>query len=182
MKLLELAQRGVLEPLDLHFALAMGRIADEGRDEVLLAAALASRAVREGHVCLDLGRVGREPLLDQEEMPIDIAVPQLDAWLETLRASRLVGAGGEPTPLVLEADRLYLHRYFDYERRLARALRAHAVAADDVDTAVLEDGLARLFSDRAAEEDDQCRAARVVLTRRLAVISGGPGTGKTTTV
>lgn len=47
---------GALSPLDDHFARAMGRVAGESRPEVLLATALVSRHVGNGHVCLDLQR------------------------------------------------------------------------------------------------------------------------------
>jgi hypothetical protein len=82
-----------LSPLDEHFARAVGRIGGENRAEVLLAAALASRFVRNGHVCLDLARFAREPELVGEEK-IAIAWPALAPWLAALRASSLISSGG----------------------------------------------------------------------------------------
>jgi len=97
-------------------------------------------------------------------------------------------------PLVLDAaGRLYLRRYFEHEARLAAALRARAqqsTAALGEDE--IEDALDRLFPASAAtaagaspvagEPDMQRVAARTAATRHLCVISGGPGTGKTSTV
>ena len=93
--------------------------------------------------------------------------------------SPLVSADGA-TPLILDEDRLYLQRYFLYESRLARQLchfagRLHRLA----DGAQL---LEQCFGPDDEEVDYQKRAASVALHRSLAIISGGPGTGKTTTV
>jgi exodeoxyribonuclease V alpha subunit len=178
MRLLELARVGVLAPVDLHFALAMGRLADEQRDDVLLAAALASRAVQRGHVCADLTRLGREPLLDDQETAVPVSLPETDAWAATLRTSTLVGDGSRLTPLVLDdRARLYLYRYFDYQRRLGAAISSR-VGPAQVDRALLDEGLSRLFG----SSEEQRRAALAVLTHRFALVSGGPGTGKTTTI
>ncbi|MFP5383165.1 MAG: exodeoxyribonuclease V subunit alpha, partial [Gammaproteobacteria bacterium] len=95
-------------------------------------------------------------------------------------------------PLVLDAQhRLYLHRHWTQERRVADALLVRAQAAPGIatsesathgmDSAVLRDALARLFPGRAANDRQQLAAA-LALLRQLTVISGGPGTGKTTTV
>ena len=138
-----------------------------------------------------------------------VALPTtLPAWRAALAASGVVGPAHQPGshPLVLDADdRLYLHRYFDLEQRLARRL-ARCVAqpappVDDAGTSAAADALARaaallstLFAANAAAVgasgdaahllpvDWQQMAAALALRNRLTVISGGPGTGKTTTV
>ncbi|MFL6630677.1 MAG: exodeoxyribonuclease V subunit alpha, partial [Vitreoscilla sp.] len=115
-------------------------------------------------------------------------------WRATLLATGIVGTPAAPgtLPLILDTeDRLYLHRYFDYERRLARRLvqarhaRARA-AADAADAPRLRAQLAELFAANAARlggaADWQQLAAALALRGRLTVISGGPGTGKSTTV
>lgn len=174
---------GALSPLDARFAEAMVRLVDHPAKHlplVRLAAALASRAVERGHVCADLERLSREPLLDADGVVVNAEPPfALGDALAALEASPLVCDGSVDTPLVLRQTRLYLHRYYMYERRLAEALRRRA-SSIDVDEAVLAGGLARLFAEASAEEQKQ--AARRAVESRLAVISGGPGTGKTTTV
>ncbi|MFL6630483.1 MAG: hypothetical protein ACJ8G1_28880, partial [Vitreoscilla sp.] len=87
---------------------------------VARAAAALSRAVSEGHVCLMLS------VLAAEGVDVD-AAPRLDVagWRAALLGSGIVGTGDAPgaLPLILDDDdRLYLHRYFDFERRLARRL------------------------------------------------------------
>ena len=180
-----LAKHGVLSPLDVAFARTTGRLAGEEDPYVLAAAALASRQVREGHVCLDVPAVATLDLraeATEAEDAVDLSLPPPRDVLRALQKSPLVGSAGPgETPLVLDtAGRLYLRRYWEHEQAVARALLARATASETIEAGVLDAGLARLFG--SAEPDLQRAAARVAVTRRLAVISGGPGTGKTATV
>ena len=183
-----LVRAGVLAPFDAELASVLGEIAGETDSAVLLGAAFAAQAVQAGHTCADLRRLSRRKWQDKEGNPLEgVELPAADAWLAALGASRLVdGEAGDsdaPRPLVLDsAGRLYLRRYFDYERRLAEALLARAEnAPGPIDAALLRSGIERLFP---AEPKNQLqRVASIVgVLRRLAVISGGPGTGKTFTV
>ena len=179
-----LVQRGVLSALDRHFARSVGRLVDEAGEDVLLAAALASRAVQHGHVCADLARLTDVPLLDALEQPVtDVVWPELDAWCEALRSSPIVGDGDQPTPLVLEPrGRLYLYRYARYQRELAECIAPRLRPTELVDEDVLREGLERWFPPSNVQPDLQRRAAEVAVRRAFCVISGGPGTGKTSTV
>lgn len=85
-----------------------------------------------------------------------------------------------PLPLVLERNRLYLHRYWDYESRLARQIKAMARTKPAVEG--LDAALDRYFPALSDEIDWQREAARMALERGFSIITGGPGTGKTTTV
>jgi exodeoxyribonuclease V alpha subunit len=196
-----LRERGVLADLDWHFARALARLGDDQRAPVLLAVALASRAVGQGHVCLDLPRlVAGGALVDDSGAPVESAWPAVDEWLALLRASPLIAPDADAdatTPLVLDAaGRLYLRRYWQYQTHLAAGIRTRAEQEDEpVDDAHLAEGLERLFPHRAAAAatqgagsaglaalDGQQVAALVAVLRRFCVISGGPGTGKTYTV
>ncbi len=178
-----LREAGVFEPLDVHFARTLGALGEETNPDVLLAAALVSRQTRAGHVCVLLSRFG-SALVEGEEGPLPLRWPEADTWQEALEKSSLVSRGDERRPLVLdEQGRLYLHRYYEHEARLAELLRERAEHAVELDEARLKDGFCRLFGPAEGEEiDGQRMGALVALTRRLAVISGGPGTGKTSTV
>ena len=175
----------VFADIDRHFARLIERLTGGAQSEVALAAALVSRSCREGHSCLNLrDRVGVGRLLEDGNGKVS-ELPPIDFWSEKLRASPVVGAPGEFKPLVLDAQgRLYLHRYWEYETNLALAIRRRATQiAGAIDVARLEDGLRRLFpATDGGEVDLQKEAALVALRRRLCVISGGPGTGKTRTV
>jgi exodeoxyribonuclease V alpha subunit len=182
--LARLVQQGALGPVDRHFALMLGRLAPSSPPEALLAAALASRAVTAGNVCVDLERLAAAPLLDAEGRPIDeLRLPTAGAWRALLAASEIAGDADAARPLVLAGSRLYLYRWFDYERRLASALLRRARTLEEADPRRLRQRLDRLFPAASAGEPDLARLAAVIAaTRRLAVVCGGPGTGKTTVV
>ena len=170
-----------LTPLDRHFAAFISRQAGEGAPPLLrCVASLLSSAAGSGHICLHLAAVaGRRVILDGAEA----LLPPLDRLRELLLATPPVGVPGEFTPLVLAAgERLYLHRYWQYERDLARVITGLAGAVCAVDEGLLRDGLARLFPAGDDGPDWQTVAAATALRKRFCVISGGPGTGKTTTV
>lgn len=143
--------------------------AAEAADAVARAAFAVSLAASAGHSCIDIGE------LDPPVVPVD-----------ALRESPVVvlPEAGEPCqPLVLEGDRLYLQRYWDYECRLAGRLIALnqpiGPAGESPQTEAL---LERFFPVGGPDPDWQKLAVVTALRRRLAIVSGGPGTGKTTTV
>jgi exodeoxyribonuclease V alpha subunit len=188
-RLAALRAAGLLADLDVQFARLMARLAGSDAPELTLAACLASRATAAGHVCVDLASLAGGVVLPEagEEAPADVppvVAPSLEAWTAALRATTVVGAPGERRPLVLDAcGRLYLHRYWAYEHALAEDLRGRAAAAEAVDEQRLRADLAALFGPAAGDEVDWQRiAAALAVLRRLCVISGGPGTGKTSIV
>jgi exodeoxyribonuclease V alpha subunit len=85
-----------------------------------------------------------------------------------------------PKPLIISGSNLYLDRYYQYESRLAKQIRAMATTrfVVDADQAMLE----LLFQGEPRDGNDQMMAALTALDRALVIVSGGPGTGKTTTV
>ncbi len=182
----QLQDAGVLSVLDLHFARGLARLHPDEPEPVFLGAALASRAVRHGHICADLHRILEQPLLDEEGQPLPIELPSIFQWAMDLGASPLCSAGERPTPLVFDGGaRLYLARYWRYQTALARGLRQRVdQRPGDLDPQRLRAGLDRLFCDEGEHRSDpwQRLAALVTARRGLTVISGGPGTGKTSTV
>ncbi len=176
-RFLEAVEQKQLRPLDAQFALA---VAGSDNPAVALAAALLSREAGEGHVCLPLSRLS----LSEDAHPLLSAwlaeTGEPKDWAECLLASRAVSRGEQPTPLVLYGDRLYLNRMWHNERTVARFFSEvnHAI---EVDEQRLTHTLAALFPPSEGVNWQKVAAA-VALTRRISVISGGPGTGKTTTV
>jgi exodeoxyribonuclease V alpha subunit len=162
-----------------------------------------SQASSEGHVCLPLtallspsGLTEAEPSAGKHA-PIAPDSFDLAALRAALLGSGMVGTPGAPgvRPLILDPhDRLYLHRLFDLERRLAhRLLQAGEVALDSISEDMARHVRAQFpvqappqapsqTAEGVAEPDWQAVAVGLALMRRLVVISGGPGTGKTTTL
>ncbi|MEM9461397.1 MAG: exodeoxyribonuclease V subunit alpha [Myxococcota bacterium] len=181
-----LLEAGVISVLDMHFARGLARLHPDEPEPVFLGAALASRAVRHGHVCADLHRILEQPLLDLEGQPLEVQLPSIFQWAMDLGASPLCSAGERPTPLVFDGGaRLYLARYWRYQTELARGLQQRVQQRPPgLDPPQLRAGLDRLFGDEGPHRADpwQRLAALVAARRGLTVISGGPGTGKTSTV
>jgi exodeoxyribonuclease V alpha subunit len=176
-----LRRASALEDLDVHFARFVARVGG-GDGPVALAAALASQWTGRGHICLDLGSVAGTTV--GEGTAESLPAPSFDAWVEALRQSSAVAQPGGFAPLVLdEAGRLYLYRYWEYEHVVAQEV-AFRLRDDptDVDLARLRAGLGRLFSGSRETPNWQRIAAATAVLRRFTIISGGPGTGKTTTV
>ena len=141
------------------------------------AAAWASHAEGQGHSALPLSlsdAAGR-PLLDQAQREA-LANSPLVADLET-------GDAVEGRPFVLDAGHLYLLRNHRAEVEVARALRACRDAARAPRCPISDDDLRALFNGSWQDAEERQRAAvRQAVGRRLMVLTGGPGTGKTTTV
>lgn len=180
---------GALGPADVHVALRLCRLAGEEDQSVALAVALAVRAPRYGHVLVDLSTVA-QALAGLEDVghphsDEDLPWPPTEEWLQRVAASPLVNSDeAQPSPLRLEGARLYLDRYWREERYVATALLERCGGPQPVvDEGALEGGLAKIFTtggQRGAPE--QAEAAALVVRRRLGLVVGGPGTGKTTTI
>lgn len=190
---------GVLAASDVHVAARLCKLGDEGDELVALATALAVRGPRYGHVRVDLSVAAEQCSAELEDHwgGVEQALPWPDTavWLERLRSSPLVAALDDPAhddpapgrPLRLAGSAVYLDRYWRDEGGAAEELATRSLGEGPaVDEPVLAEGLDRLFPDRAdalhGGSDDQRRAAENAIRRRLSVIAGGPGTGKTTTV
>jgi len=162
---------------ELHLR-AGGRAEDA--EAVAFAASLVSRAASDGQSSLDIAGM--------EAQVFPSSAPPLETWLRQLARSPVVAHSGDPNdfrPLVLVGGtRLYLYRYFDYERRLAaRLAEMNRPAALPCPAPVAAALLSRLFPREGGVRPDwQKIAAATALLRRLCIVSGGPGTGKTTTV
>jgi len=187
---------GWLRALDRAFAGFLLEQAPDTGPAVLLAAALVSHQLGHGHVCLDLAATLAEPdfalsLPPEGESLLDTPLPSavlagvtLDSWRAALEASRVVDSQQPEQgscPLVLIGQRLYLRRYWQHERHVVSTLHQRLqqplpVAAD------LPARLDALFAGSQQNPDWQRIACALAARGRFSIITGGPGTGKTTTV
>lgn len=157
---------GVLNAADVHVAQRCCALESESDELVALAVALAVRALREGSVCVDLTTVA-------DDIGGDLPWPAPAELVAAVAASPLAGKA-----IRLEHERLlYLDRYWREEQQVCTDLLAlSAQAAQSVGDGELE----RLFPPPGFAE--QRAAAQLALTQPVTVLTGGPGTGKTTTV
>ncbi|AZD52636.1 exodeoxyribonuclease V subunit alpha [Pseudomonas chlororaphis] len=195
-------ERGWLRALDKAFVGFLHELEPQGDPLVLMAAALTSHQLGHGHVCLDLFETLKEPdfalsLPPEGDLQSTAAVlpsqvlATLDGahWCKALAASRLVALAADQSeqarqrPLVLSGKRLYLRRYWAYERRIDNALRQR-LAVQEETPADLAERLGGLFGAAKATGpvDWQKLACALAIRGAFSIITGGPGTGKTTTV
>ncbi|WP_192559704.1 exodeoxyribonuclease V subunit alpha [Pseudomonas allokribbensis] len=195
-------ERGWLRALDKAFVAFLYELAPDVDPLVLLAAALTSHQLGHGHVCLDLFETLKAPdfaLSLPPEGDVQSGVLLLPSqlletlegahWCRVLAGSSLVALAADDNesarqcPLVLSGKRLYLRRYWAYERRIDTALRQR-LAEHEPTPGDLSQRLDELFgSTKNADVIDWQRLACALATRgAFSIVTGGPGTGKTTTV
>ncbi|MCX5882673.1 MAG: exodeoxyribonuclease V subunit alpha [Deltaproteobacteria bacterium] len=203
----EWVERGWIRPLDRAFVRFLKEQQPEVSDGVLLAAALASHQLGRGHICLDLraaladpgATLSLPPEGDETQSGKPLALLSemtLETWEKNLSESSLVAIGTGNTPLVLSSGRLYLRRYWQYMQQVAQGILQRIAdplfspdnPADNLSENLI-DRLDALFQPLRSPEELaktevhwQSVAAAIAASSAFTVISGGPGTGKTTTV
>jgi exodeoxyribonuclease V alpha subunit len=160
---------GRLRSVDRAFARFLDTL-DPGADRrVLLAAALVSHELGEGHICVDAASLGG----------IEASLADAGNWLAT--SSLVAGPEGDPAaPLVFDSGRLYLRRFWRDEASVAAAIVSRFGTLPV--PAGLDAELERLFPGGDDGPDWQKIACAIAVRGSFAVVTGGPGTGKTTTV
>ena len=186
----QLAATGECRTIDLEFAAAMLRLCGtDSAPELFLAAALACRAVRNGHSCCLLREWAGKTLTTLSGETIRL--PGFDAWIDALESPRFAAvfrrtAGNMETPLLLDSDgRLYLQRYYRAETVVAGEIlrrRLRAPEVPELPAGRLPRLLRNFHTAPAGEPDYQEIAVCAALSNAFTVITGGPGTGKTTVV
>ncbi len=180
-----LYHKGYLTDIDIHFAKFITGLGKNDDPDIFLAAALASNATGNGDVYFDLASVAEKPLLMGLEDEGTVKWPKLSGWLQKIRKSPVVGSPGDYRPLILDKkNRLYLYRYWDYEKKLSESIiNRSGEDFRDLDVTLLNDGLKRLFPQNTDNGFNwQMVAAYIAAFKRFCIISGGPGTGKTFTM
>jgi exodeoxyribonuclease V alpha subunit len=158
-------EAGVLDISDVRVADRICFLGKESDESVALAVALLVRGLRSGSVCIELETIASD--IDVDDVPWPVSAD----WLAAVQASALLGQ-----VLHLYDERLlYLDRYWREEKQVCDDLLALQVFKSTGDAPASE----RLFP---AGFEEQREAAEIALTQAVTVLTGGPGTGKTTTV
>lgn len=177
----------------------------------ILLCALLSQQLSSQHSCLVLAHIVPLNPMAEQNSHCKISL-SLEALTETLQTFDAVGQAGSNKPLIFDNGRLYLQRYHQFETSVATALirlsgsvSKHSEDAshqEQPQTAKLRSLLDQLFpanllaphslttnvltnsegTQSTAPIDWQKVATATALGKKLSVITGGPGTGKTTTV
>jgi len=145
---------------------------------------LLSKKLSEGHICIDISSVDK----------IACSEPGYTSFLtkEKLLAESLISNGDTIAPFILLNERLYLQRYFNYESIILNRIKEFV----ETESAQLENKLQNLeihkafikslFENTSNETKQgikwQLAAVINALVNNFTIITGGPGTGKTTTV
>jgi len=184
-----LNSKGAIRALDHQFALFIASLEKKNPQQLGFIAGLLSIELSRGHVCLDIKNLtlaGLPALTSRKRAELSQQLDSVD-WPLLFAESTVVSDGSSSTPLVFDGERLYLQRYWHYQQGLAERLIKLALPSglDSSSVGNLTQLLSKLFPETEQGNEEinwQKVAAAVALTRKLAVISGGPGTGKTTTV
>ncbi|MEL7981919.1 exodeoxyribonuclease V subunit alpha [Vreelandella titanicae] len=194
--------RGWLRDLDLALVRFLDRETHNAPPLLLLGAALASHQLGRGHVCLDIAATLEAPdfalslppegddLNDPPPLPSHVlATLTLPEWQAALNHPTLISDGPGNTPLVVShsgnTSKLYLRRYWQFEQTLHQEIAARLSADSPVHSSepspLLKRALDTLFP-ATDTLDWQKNACALAARSPFAIITGGPGTGKTTTV
>src|SRR5699024_4956489 len=173
---------GVLSPADVHVATQIAALTGEEREAAVLAAALTVRAARAGSVCLDLAGLPSAATAADPGSPADEWDVPEEAWPDVDWRAHLASTPRvrvhPAAPPHLAGPRLYLTRYWNEETYVLDEVLKRVSEAELTDDA--RASLAAYFP--GAPYADQREAAAIAARSRLSILTGGPGTGKTTTI
>lgn len=169
----KLNQAGELAPADIHISRTLCQAVGEESEEAAALAALTVRDLRHGSVCLNLDDIGSGQVIKEELGHVN--------WSNLIQASPLFTH--PQAPMHKDGQRIYLQRYWAEETRVLNQFQ-HRLQASP--TAVTPEIIDRYFPDQEevpTEVQRQWRAAVQVATREpLSLITGWPGSGKTTVI
>lgn len=176
----------VFSAFDLQMGNFISSLTTESRKDIQLAAALISRQLRDGHVCVNLPEFAGRSLQTSDDQKENIQFPELSVWLHALKNAECIGSPGDFKPMILDnANRLYFQRYWQYEQDIARFIlsRLSVFQTERTHFNIIREKLQCQFPEMTSGKIFWPGiAAAAALIRKFLVITGSPGTGKTTTI
>jgi len=171
--------------IDIHFADYICRLENEQDNNLWFIAAFVSYFSCTGHSAFSTQSVSSRTCyevfdIDQDDENASLIIPDLN---ENANWPNAVGKPGELKPIIFENSLFYLNRYHQYEQIVSNFIKERSTSFVDVKT--MKDDINSLFKENTVNDNTpnwQKVAAIMALRSKFAVISGGPGTGKTTTV
>ncbi|MCH9698052.1 MAG: exodeoxyribonuclease V subunit alpha [Gammaproteobacteria bacterium] len=165
------------ESIDCHLAGLLCQRLDSSSDSfesrlLDVSVRMLSHQLRQGHVCIELSEFSGETV-------DDINLPDPQSWVTELLKTQVVGVAGDTRPLVLEnAERLFFQRYWNYQHQLMTLLqqRIDDVPRNNQELALLTPEFKLVFSEQQASVVIEAAHSQ------FSMITGGPGTGKTTVI
>lgn len=152
-------------------------------EDIRMCAVFTSLFIKAGHTCLPLDL---SPLEWVEILGLDVENPNIftseKLKISDVNSRLIVGSPGDMKPLILADNRLTFRRYWYYEYVagqwiIENSSKKSTIGISDISVQILNN----LFPD-SNELNWQKVAAALSLMKPFLIISGGPGTGKTTTV
>lgn len=174
----QLLSEGLIRPLDYAFGEFICDLDNQQSPSIVMLSALLSRELGEQHICLQIDKLG-QPFAPYYRFP-----DPTELRVELEQATLVASDASEPTlPIVFFRNRVYLQKYWYYEKCLADMLISRASRHRNVDETALGCMLQNLFPANDGNETDWQKVAVCLAAKcNLSIITGGPGTGKTTTV
>ncbi len=165
-----------IRKIDRHFGSFIRELS--GNDILETTAVLVSHALGNGNICMDL---------TSEDWPEELIekIPDYEEWKKTLENyPDVVACPDGRCPLVFDGRRVYLHRYWNYEKIVAERILSLA-KLPPFEMSERVKARAREWFDSSEDLSDfgghlQLAAGLLPFVSGFVVISGGPGTGKTT--
>ncbi len=175
----------IFEKIDIYLADFIYSNSRDKSDIIYILVALLSYRIRRGDICLEIEKIAGKDLnelLDERLSDEIIKIPSIKQILSVLNKSEVAGSTTKRFPLILDLDRIYFEKYFFFEHGLAEMIKNKLSNKNhEADLKINKSLFCKLFA-FDNEINWQAIAAISSLSFNFSVISGGPGTGKTSTV
>ena len=165
----------------------------KGQKDIQPFAYAVSKKLAQGSICVDLnGKDGPAEIFEgyeDNDEEVDLSTSSNDLF-QTGLVAKGVEAEVKDRPFVLFGDNFYITRYFNYETQIINGIKKNLIKKGAEEKSKR---LKRLKGsgefrklvesrDRKLETDWQLVASAMAFLNNFTIITGGPGTGKTTTV